>query len=63
MDKWKKAIILYTRSRGLQSHYALNKNALEFIMYAKERASYLIPLRRKHQYEANEILSPSSVDE
>ncbi|MEB2793173.1 MAG: hypothetical protein G5Z42_07815 [Caldisphaeraceae archaeon] len=58
INRGKKAIILYTRlGRSSASLCIDDENALEFIRHIKERASYLIPLRRKHPYEAIKILS------
>lgn len=58
VDKGKKAIILYTRSREFSASLCIDEeNALKFIKYIEERTDLSTMLRRKHPYEAIRILS------
>ncbi len=58
VNKGKKAIVLYTRSREFSASLCIDdENALKFIKHAEERTNPLASLRRKHPYEAIRILS------
>ncbi len=58
VDKGKKAIVLYSRSREFSTSLCINaEHAMKFIDSVKEYAGSLISLRREHPHTAIKILS------